>query len=386
MRYVTASDIFDGIAFLPENTVLVLSDDLLIIDIVSINSVDSSNLERYEGILCPGFINAHCHLELSHLKNIIPKHTGIVDFGLSVIKNRNVISQEEQLECMRQADEEMQCEGIVAVGDISNTNLSIPVKKTSSIYYHTFIELIALNPSRADAVFRVGLDLLNSYQNSGLRASLAPHAPYSTSVELIKIISDYCVSPLMPTTIHNQESKAEEEFFMIKKGDYLKLYDTLNLDISYFIATNQSSLKSYISFMNPNVNTIMVHNTFSDKSDIENANQRHTHLYWCFCPNANLYIEDALPNLNLFSSLTEKLLIGTDSLASNHRLSIIEEINILQQKFPDISINNWLQAATFNGAKALGIEDKFGLITVGKKSGLNLISGVSGKMKVKVLT
>jgi cytosine/adenosine deaminase-related metal-dependent hydrolase len=190
----------------------------------------------------------------------------------------------------------------------------------------------------------------------------------------------------MPTTIHNQESKAEEEFFMIKKGDYLKLYDTLNLDISYFVATNQSSLKSYISFMNPNVNAIMVHNTFSDKSDIENANQRHTHLYWCFCPNANLYIEDALPNLNLFSSLTEKLLIGTDSLASNHRLSIIEEINILQQKFPDISINNWLHAATFNGAKALGIEDKFGLITVGKKSGLNLISGVSGKMKVKVLT
>lgn len=385
MRYVTATQIFDGNVFLPEDSVLVVSEDFRIIDITNIKSVDAGNLKKHDGILCPGFVNAHCHLELSHLKNLIPMHTGIVDFGLSVIKNRNTISVDEQLEFMKIADSEMFENGIVAVGDISNLGLSKSIKQSSSIYYHSFVELIALNPDRADDVFNKGLEILTEFHNAGLSASLCPHAPYSVSYELIELITNYCFTHRVSSTIHNQESKAENQFFINKTGDYNRLYQTLQMDIDFFQSTGQSSLESIIHYLHPEVNMLLVHNTFSSESDIELVQDLHSNLYWCFCPKANLYIENSLPNLSLFDNSNAKIVIGTDSLASNTNLSIVEEINAFKTKFTDYSIEKLLRAATYEGSRALGIENKFGTIAKGMKPGLNLLSGPEGEMKVKRL-
>lgn len=385
MRYLTASQIFDGNVFLPENSVLVVSEDLRIIDIVQAKNVDAGNLEKHEGILCPGFVNAHCHLELSHLKSLIPIHTGIVDFGLSVIKNRNAVSTDEQLEFMKKADVAMFENGIVAVGDICNLGLSKSIKQSSSIYYHSFVELIALNPDRADDVFNKGLEILSEFHEADLSASLCPHAPYSVSSELIELITNYCYTKHVPSSIHNQESKAENQFFINKTGDYNRLYQTLQMDIDFFKASGQSSLESIIHYLHPEVNMLLVHNTFSRESDIELAQDLHSNLYWCFCPNANLYIENSLPNLSLFDNSDVKIVIGTDSLASNTNLSILEEINVLKTKFTDFSFEKLLRAATSEGAKALGVENKFGTIAKGMKPGLNVLSGLEGEMKVKRL-
>ena len=258
---------------------MVLDDKNTISDITSLDSIEKSNVEHFKGIITPGFINTHCHLELSHLKNVIKQHTGIVDFGLSVIKNRNNQSPEAQLEAIRQADREMREQGIVAVGDISNTNVSIEAKKQSDLFYHTFIELIALNPERADLVFDAGKHLLSEFSKAQLSASLAPHAPYSASLELIKKISEDCSKLNKPTSIHNQESNAENDFFNSKSGDYLRLYDTINVPIDYFKATGKSSLQSIVSEFHKKINTLLVHNTFTNKDDIENVQKTHSHLY-----------------------------------------------------------------------------------------------------------
>jgi cytosine/adenosine deaminase-related metal-dependent hydrolase len=385
MRYVTATQIFDGNVFLPEDSVLVISDDGLIKDIIQAKQAGSNQVETFQGIISPGFINAHCHLELSHLKNVIPQHTGIVDFGLSVIKNRNIISEDEQLEFMKEADLAMFQNGIVAVGDICNLGLSKSIKQLSSIYYHSFVELIALNPNRADDVFNKGLEIFSEFHDAGLPASLCPHAPYSVSSELIELITNYCYTHHVPSSIHNQESIAENHFFISKSGDYTRLYQTLQLDIDFFQASGQSSLESIIHYIHPEVNTILVHNTFSSRNDIELAQDLHSNLYWCFCPNANLYIENTLPNLSLFDNSNMKIVIGTDSLASNTNLNILEEINVLKTKFTDFPIEKLLSAATFEGAKALGVENKFGTIAKGMKPGLNVLSGLEGEMKVKRL-
>lgn len=191
MRFIKADKLFSGEEFLATDTVLVINDHGSIQDITTADKVEESVVEHFKGIICPGFVNAHCHLELSHLKNVINQHTGIVNFGLGIIKHRNDVALELQLEAMLLADKEMQKQGIVAVGDISNTKNSIAVKKQSSLYYHTFIELIALNPLRANLVFTEGLNLVDSFQKNELSTSLAPHAPYSVSLELIKQITDW---------------------------------------------------------------------------------------------------------------------------------------------------------------------------------------------------
>lgn len=385
MRYITADQIFSGKVFLPASTVLVLDGENKICDITTLDVTEKSNVEHFKGIITPGFINTHCHLELSHLKNVIKQHTGIVDFGLRVMKHHNDLSLELQQEAMLQADKEMQLQGIVAVGDISNSNGSIKTKQQSDLYYHTFVELIALNPQRANLVFDAGKQLLSEFSNTDLSASLAPHAPYSASLELIKKIANDCFDFKKPTSIHNQESKAENDFFNSKSGDYLRLYETINVPIDYFKATEKSSLQTIISSFNKSVNTLLVHNTFTNVDDITVAKNRHSHLYWCLCPNANLYIENILPDISLLNANNCTLTLGTDSLASNSQLSIIDEINTVLKYQPTISIDVLLQAATNNGAQFLGIGNQFGLIEKNRNSGINLIEGNSGNYSVKKL-
>jgi cytosine/adenosine deaminase-related metal-dependent hydrolase len=385
MRYITANRIFSGKEFLPNSTIIVLTDTGVINNLISADTVEPSVIEHLNGIICPGFINTHCHLELSHLKNTIEQHTGIVNFGLGIIKHRNELSLELQIEAMLQADKEMQRQGIVAVGDISNTSNSISIKKQSSIYYHTFIELIALNPLRADLVFNEGKTLLSDFKKNNLSVSLAAHAPYSASLQLIKKIADDCFDLKKPTTIHNQESEAENNFFKYKTDDYLRLYETIGLPIDYFNATGKSSLQTIIISLNDKVNTLLVHNTFSSKNDIEAVRKTHQQLFWCLCPNANLYIENTLPNVSLLNANNCTLTFGTDSFASNNQLSIIEEINTILKHQPNILFETLLKAATYNGAQFLGIENEFGLLEKNKKSGLNLIEGTEGKYSVKRL-
>ncbi len=116
-----------------------------------------------------------------------------------------------------------------------------------------------------------------------------------------------------------------------------------------------------------------MHNTFTSKEDIEWARNYSDDIYWCFCPGANLYIEGELPNFQLF--IDEKCTIGTDSLASNRELSIIEELKLISKQNSDISLEILIKWATFNGAIFLNF-DELGSIETGKTPGLNLIENL----------
>lgn len=385
MRFITASQIFNGKEFLLPHSTLVLSNDGEIKDIIYTSDIAPDQIEHFDGIITPGFINTHCHLELSHLKDKIARGTGIVNFGLGIIKSRNELPESVQLEQMLEADKAMYWQGIVAVGDISNSNLSIAAKQQSKLYYHTFVELIALNPERATLTFENGKSLMQEFRSKNLEASLAPHAPYTASLDLIKLITNACYETKQPTSIHNQESKAENDFFRNKTGDYLKLYSALNIPIDYFKASSKSSLQTIINAFNTNVSTLLVHNTFTNAEDIIEVQKLHSLLYWCLCPNANLYIENTLPAIELLLKHHCKLTIGTDSLASNSSLSIIDEINCIINHQPSITVETLLKAATNNGAEFLGINEHFGLLEKNKKPGINLIEGKPGNFKVKKL-
>jgi len=369
MRFLKADNIFDGEKMLNNGAVIVLDGENNFVKFIDAHHISDQTLEIFKGILCPGFVNAHCHLELSHFLGVIPQHTGLIEFAKALMTKRPALSTEIALEQMRVANDLMFQNGIVAVGDICNDSASFELKQKSKIYYHSFIELIALNPQNAKAVFEKGKTLFNHLIELGLYGSLAPHAPYSVSNELLKLISDFNAEKKLGSTIHNQESKEELKFFMGEQSNFDDLYAFLNLDISWFKAPKQSSLKNYLPFLNDQ-NWILVHNTFTSNSEIETAN--HPNIFWCFCPNANLYIENTLPAFDNFKNHLNQICIGTDSLASNHQLDMISEMNLIKKNssFTDEAI---LQAATHNGAKALGVENSFGKLIPNKNTGLNLI-------------
>jgi cytosine/adenosine deaminase-related metal-dependent hydrolase len=124
---------------------------------------------------------------------------------------------------------------------------------------------------------------------------------------------------------------------------------------------------------------LLIHNTFITKEDIEFAKENFKNTYYGLCPNANLYIENELPDVETLRKLNIDICLGTDSFASNNSLSILEEMKTIQKNF-DVSLEELIQWATINGAKALGMEKTIGSIEVGKRPGLLLLK-VEGEGK-----
>jgi cytosine/adenosine deaminase-related metal-dependent hydrolase len=375
MRILTADAIFSAEhGFIP-GAALVIDADGCIQDLVAEPSDDLlEKAEHFSGVLCPGFINAHCHLELSHMKGKVPMHTGFTGFAQSLIPQRKFIPDEEIEAITIKADETMFANGINGVGDISNVALSFAAKRNSKLQYHTFIELLGFNPSVAQQSFSTGKELKSVTPQ---RSSLSPHAPYSVSDELMKLISDeeYASSVV---TIHNQESQAEAAFSIDASGAMQELYRFFGTDISWYKGYGVNSLRHYLPLLKTNGNLLLVHNTFTSADDIRFANSIRKNLYWCLCPNANLYIENALPDIDMLMNEGCALTIGTDSLASNHSLSVLDELKVIHKSFPAIQIADLLKWATHSGAQALGMKS-LGSFEIGKRPGVILLKGIDAE-------
>ena len=327
-------------------------------------------VEYFPGALCAGFVNTHCHLELSHLKGKLRQKTGINGF-IQELQQIRIAPEEEKLEAIQQADALMQEQGIVAVGDISNGNSTLTTKKNSAIYYHTFVELFGFATAKAQEIFDRGEVLKQELEAEELSTSIAPHSPYTVSEKLFKLIRNTRYNS--PLSIHNQESEAENEMFLQGSGKMVEMMEQFGNDMSHFQKTAQTSLLSYLKYLPSGTPLLLVHNTFTSAEDIVKATEQHEELYWCFCPKANLYIENRLPNFSQFLDAGVKCTLGTDSLASNNSLSIWEEIQTIQKTFPDIETHELIKWATLNGAEFLGIDKNYGSIEVGKLAKINWI-------------
>ena len=336
-------------------------------------------VEQLNVIITPGFINTHCHVELSHLHGRIPESGGLVDFIKGIQQLRNSDPREVEAAAIK-ADNDMYENGIVAVGDISNSNVTISIKAKSKLYYHTFVETFGFTPERADAVFKSALDLVAQFKPQP--CSVTPHAPYSVSKELFKLIKKYCDDNPNKNliSVHNQECEDENKFYRYKLGSFNDLYAHFGIDISYFKPQARNSLQSIIPLLTSKQDILMVHNTCTNLKDIYFIKRFDRRIHWCFCPNANLYIEGTLPKVDLFLDQGFNITLGTDSLASNNKLCILNEMRTLQQKFPSLSTERLLQWATINGATYLGIDKEKGTLERGKTPGLNLITGLDNLM------
>jgi len=371
MRYLSAEKIYSGRDILIDKTIVVDVKNQ-ILDIVNSKDIDSSKIEFLAGVLCPGFINTHCHVELSHLFNKIEQKTGLDNF-IKEIELFRKTDEKAVLAAIEKADEEMFLNGIVAVGDICNSNHSFNVKNYSKINYYNFLEVFAFHPSRADYVFEQGLKL---YHQSKQLKSITPHAPYSASNNLLKLISDFAIENNSELTIHNQETEDENLMFNSKKGKVIERINSFGIETDFWKAPNENSIVATLKQLPNNLKIQLVHNTYTSESDMQWANNYNNNLYWCFCVNANKYIENKVPNIPLFIKNNCKITVGTDSLASNWSLNILDELKTITKTFPEISLNQLIAWSTWNGAEYLGFQEKLGSIEIGKTPGINQLLNI----------
>jgi cytosine/adenosine deaminase-related metal-dependent hydrolase len=325
------------------------------------------------------------------MKGVAPTGTGLLPFLKTVVNFRDV-SEDQISKAIEDGDQEMQKEGIVAVGDISNKIDTAATKSKSPIRYYTFVEMFDfLQDDWADKTFDDYFEVFKGQsEGNGNRKSCVPHAPYTVSKKLFSKLKKETTEG-MTISIHNQETPHEDAFFLNKTGDFLKFYETFQISIDAFVPSGKTAIHYALENMNPASRTLFVHNTMTGSEDIQKAHDwGGKNVFWATCANANLYIENRMPNYQPFIDNDAQMTIGTDSLTSNWQLSIIDEMRTISKYQSYISFETLLKWATLNGAKALGFEDELGSIEVGKKPGLNLLNmteslTITNETKVKKL-
>jgi cytosine/adenosine deaminase-related metal-dependent hydrolase len=374
MRKISADFVFPVSAQPIKEGVIVLNDEGTILQIDSRDQHDPASLEIHRGAIVPGFINTHCHLELSHMKARVDTGTGLLPFLQSVVAFRE-IPMEEILDAIEKADREMYEAGIVAVGDISNKADTAATKSNSPIRYYTFVEMFDfLQDSAAQNTFDGYREVFEAQAGkNGNRKSCVPHAPYTVSKQLFQLINGMNTKGAT-VSIHNQETVHENDFFLSKTGGFIDFYQSFNIPIDDFEANGKTSIHYALQHMDPGCKTLLVHNTMTRPEDIRAASAWSDQVYWATCPNANLYIENRLPYYRYFMEQGAKVTIGTDSLTSNWQLSVLEEMKTIARYQSYVPFEELLKWATLNGAEALGYEDTLGSLEIGKQPGLNLLN------------
>jgi len=374
-----ATQIFTGTELLEDQLVLITQKDGTIEAMVGIEDA-GDEVQNFEGIITPGFINAHCHLELSHMKGMIPAHTGLQEFVKQIVALRQVEPELIQ-EAIVAAEAEMMANGIVAVGDISNTLDTLNQKAKHNLAYYSFVELYDLDPTLAADKIIAGLEIQKQFQENCVRASIVPHAPYSVTNNLWDLLSAHF--GIHTISMHNQETPDENDFFKSKTGSFLGMYERTKVNLDFFKATGLSSLQSILPIFKKAHHGILVHNSFTSAEDIKAVHTSMDNAFWCLCPNANQYIEQTMPPVELLRSEKANIVIGTDSYASNWSLSVLDELKTIQKYHSQIPLEEMLGWATINGACALQMDKHLGSFEKGKKPGVVLMKDFNATLLVK---
>lgn len=357
-RHIAAHYLIRSGEIMPRPIVTV-DDKGLIVAIRQWERLDTMpSTEFYAGAICAGFVNAHCHAELSYLNGKIAEGSGFAGFARAIGQVRGNFSIEERQQAMAAADAAMWAEGIEAVADIVNDSSSFPIKQHSRIAYHNFAEVFGLNASTLPMRDLLACDT----------TSLTPHSTYSVQDGVFREIATEPSDA--PLSIHFMESEDEAALYR-GEGSLATWYNKMGWECDFL--HYGSPAERIVRSIPHHRKLLLVHNCCVKADDVQLIKDSFgNQASWVLCPRSNNYISGLRPPVKLLRAAGVRICIGTDSLASNHSLSIIEELKCLRE----VPVRELILWATQNGAEALGLEKEKGLLAEGQKCGIVLIEGI----------
>ncbi len=335
-----------------------------------------------EGLICPGFVNAHCHVELSYMKGLFRKGTGMAGFIDQINELRDTSSMEDKVSALKAAMDSMWAKGIQAMADISNCADSFEVKASHPMYTRTFLEVFGANPEECSSVMSYVLDLQAKADSMGIDAAPTPHSCYTMSPELVTASSAAGLKRGF-LSFHSEESDQEEE--MMRQGSGPMWDNRVRNGIPTPPVTGTSSLEYFLDRLKAGVevpvegNVLLVHECCLTAEGAALAKKVLTHPYLAVCPLSNLFIHNTLPPIPVMRASGIPICIGTDSLSSNDQLDVFAELECLRKAF-DVPMQELLTWACLNGARFLGKEDILGTLEPGKRPGVVRITDKSTRL------
>ena len=324
-----------------------------------------ANVEFYNGMLIPDLVNAHCHLELSHMRGLIPPGGGFTAFAKGMGTVRGAVAPHERTAAVVRADEQLWRQGVGAVGDVSNGESTFAVKAASRIRYVNFLELFGLQSVSARPLAPVA----EAAQRCGLRAGITPHSTYSLNDAAFRSAVQAGGGDV-PLSIHFMESPAEAELFR-GQGKLAAWYAERGTAIDF--AAYGSPAERIVASVPADRDLLLVHDCCVTEEVVDRIEHHFVgRVTWVLCPRSNAYISGLTPPVELFRRKGVRVAVGTDSLASNDSLDMVAEL----RQLGDVPLAELLTWATENGARALGESSRLGGFAQGSRSGAVLLTGI----------
>lgn len=331
------------------------------------------------GALTPGFVNGHCHIELSHLHGKFRKGTGMAGFIDQINELRDWAGRDEKVRLTRYWMDKMWADGVSAMADISNDDSSFDVKKSHDMYTRTFLEVFGSEPHMCEGVMEEVTALNATADQAGIDAAPTPHSCYTMSPELLSASAAAGLAKGF-LSYHSQESQEEED--LLRTGSGAMYENRRRSGMSTPPVTGESSLKYFIGRLADAMpapygqQILLVHNVCLKQDDIDAAKKVMNNVYWAVCPLSNIFIHNALPPIDLMRENGLAITVGTDSLSSNDDLSMIKEIACLHENFSHVPMNEIFTWACLNGARFLKKDGVLGTIALGKRPGIVLVKAL----------
>ena len=334
------------------------------------------------GALVPGFVNTHCHVELSHLHRKFRKGTGMAGFIDQINELRDWAGREVKQQLVKEWMDKMWADGVSAMADISNDDSSFDVKSTHKMYTRTFLEVFGSEPHMCEGVMAEVTELGRVADKAGIDAAPTPHSCYTMSPQLLSASAAAGLAKGY-LSYHSQESQEEED--LLRSGSGAMYENRKRSGMSTPPVTGESSLKYFLDRLADakpapyDEHILLVHNVCLAQDDIDAAKKVMNNVYWAVCPLSNIFIHNALPPIPLMRRNGLAITLGTDSLSSNDDLDMVKEMYCLHANFPEVPMSEILTWASLNGASFLSKEDTLGSLSAGKKPGVVRISDIDGE-------
>ena len=333
---------------------------------------DAQVIDHPDSVLMPGLVNAHTHLELSHLAHLSQQpppatFTGWIENMLAE-RAKAGFSEEVAEEATRKSLADQQRDGVVVIGDISNTGFPRDLTSDFTGKLLCFKEYLGLNSSGVEA----SLHNLQTENNNHLCTG---HAPYSTHADLLLALKKRAgkVGHIFP--IHVAESLAETEMMSQGTGKMQEFLECRGFWDGSFQPTaidNSGSVRYLHKLGILDEKTLCVHCIHVSDAEIDLLAETGGKI--CLCPGSNRYLAVGKAPLEKYLHKGMLPALGTDSLTSNPEISIWREMRLLAEEHPDVDPNDILKMATLGGAEVLGLADDYGSLESGKKAAIVAVS------------
>lgn len=384
MRVVHADALITGDADVVRDGAVVLAADGQVVDFGPASDVlprhAGASVQRWRGVVLPGLVNAHAHLELSALRGHVPGGAGFVPWVEHLIGARAEVRPEEEGAAIDRAVDELVAFGTVAVGEVTNSLAAVPALVRRGLVGWVFHEVFGVEREplerHVSELPRIVEERLGSWPGGGLSYATTPHTLYTTHADVVRRLLREARERGLRASLHLAEHAAERRILEHGDGPVAGWYERrlkLRRDLVEWPGKSPVRLADELGALAPQI--ACVHLTDAHADELELVARRGAPVV--FCPRSNLYIETRLPPLLAARAAGILPALGTDSLASNASLDVLAEARALADRFSSVPARELVRMATWQGACALGLPD-VGRIARGARPGLLGIEGDPG--------